>query len=195
MRLLLLARHGQSLFNVDGIINGDSSLDRGLSPQGVEEAKRLRAQIAATTIDLSVTSRFPRAQETARLALGERANAVRHLVDEDLDDIRVGELEGQTVSDYREWKRTRARDVRFPGGENLDEAALRYARAYEGLLGSAEDVVLCLCHEIPVRYAVNAAAGSDELDGPLHNVPNAAPYVFGRAGLERAVDRMRTLAL
>ena len=87
MRLLLLARHGQSLFNVDGIVNGDPVRDRGLSPRGVAEAEGLAAQIATVRIDLCVTSRFPRAQETARLALGGRE--VPTVVDGDLDDIRL----------------------------------------------------------------------------------------------------------
>jgi hypothetical protein len=34
--------------------------------------------------------------------------------------------------------------------------------------------VLVVCHEVPIRYAVNAAAGSDDLDGPFHDVENAA---------------------
>ena len=54
--------------------------------------------------------------------------------------------------------------------------------------------IFAVCHEIPVRYAVNAAAGSVELDGPLHDVANATPYVFDAAGLRRAIDRLRELA-
>lgn len=194
MRLLLLARHGQSLFNVDSVVNGDPLLDRGLSPQGVAEAEKLRAQLTGTRIDLCVTSRFPRAQETALIALDGRSTAVAQLVDEDLDDIRVGDLEGQTLAAYRRWKRARARRDPFPGGESLDQAALRYARAYARLLDRPEEVVLCLCHEIPVRYAVNAAADSDDLDGPLHDVANATPYLFDADGLRRAVERIRALA-
>lgn len=194
MRVLLLARHGQSVFNVAGVVNGDPGLDRGLSPRGVEQARALGAQLAGTAIDLCVTSRFPRARETAALALGGREPLVPHVVDDDLDDIRIGELEGGTLDDYRAWKRGRGRDEPFPGGESLDDAARRYARAYERLLGRAEEVVLCLCHEIPVRYAVNAASGSDDLDGPLHDVTNATPYVFDAAGLGRAAERIRLLA-
>ena len=93
MRLFLAARHGQSLFNVDKVVNGDPALDRGLSEQGIEEA-----------------------------------------------------------------------------------------------------VTLVVCHEIPVRYLVNGAAGSSELNGPLHYVANAAPYLFDEASLHRAAERMRKLA-
>ncbi len=194
MRVLLLARHGQSLFNVDGVVNGDPARDRGLSPRGIEEAKGLAAQVAAVEVDLCVTSRFPRAQETAHLALGGRADVVTTIVDDDLGDIRIGELEGRTLDDYRAWKRGRGRDEPFPGGESLDDAARRYAAAFERLLAREEDVILCICHEIPLRYAVNSAAGSDELDGPLHDVANATPYVFDPAGLRRAVDRLRLLS-
>lgn len=192
MRLLLLARHGQSLFNVDGVVNGDPLLDRGLSPDGIEEAKKLALQIAAHAIDLCVTSEFPRAQETARLALGARADEPPTHVDPELNDIRVGALEGKTLADYRAWKRAHARSDPFPGGESLDDAAHRYARAFERLAEADADTILCVCHEIPVRYAVNAAGGSDDLDAPLHDVANATPYVFDEAGLRRAVARLRS---
>jgi broad specificity phosphatase PhoE len=192
VRLLLLARHGQSLFNVDGIVNGDPARDRGLSAQGGEEAAALGQQVAAVQIDLCVVSRFPRAQETARIALGEaRAAAVPRVVDGDLDDIRIGELEGRTLADYRTWKHGRSRDEPFPGGESLDDAARRYADAYERILRRDEKTVLCICHEIPVRYAINMASGSEQFDAPLHDVRNATPYVFDAAGLQRAVERLR----
>jgi len=191
MRLLLLARHGQSLFNVDGVVNGDPARDRGLSPLGIEEARKLGAQVAGISIGLCVVSQFPRAQETARLALDGR-DVPRH-VEPDLDDIRIGALEGRPLDDYRTWKRAHTRKDAFPGGESLDASAVRYADAYERIAARDEDVILCICHEIPVRYAVNAAATSDELDGPLHDVANATPYVFDAAGLARAVHRLREL--
>ena len=132
MEILLLARHGQSLLNVDGIVNGDPALDRGLSPLGAVEAERMARQLAGIAIDLCVTSEFPRACETARLALGDRAD-VTTVVDADLNDIQVGELEGETLDVYRTWKHAHTRAARFPGGESLDDAAHRYAGAFERL--------------------------------------------------------------
>jgi probable phosphoglycerate mutase len=189
MRLLLLARHGQSLFNLDHVVNGNPQLDRGLSPLGIEEAHKLHGQIAGVTIDLCVVSEFPRAQQTARLALTGR-DSVPWEIDPDLNDIRIGELEGRTLDDYRSWKRAHEHADPFPGGESLDGAAHRYAAAYQRLLQRDEDTILCVCHEIPVRYAINAAAGSTDLDWPTHAVANATPYVFDAAGLERAVRRL-----
>jgi broad specificity phosphatase PhoE len=192
MRFLLLARHGQSQFNVTGTVNGDPARDLGLSELGVTEGGKLAQQIAAVAIDLCIVSEFPRAQQTASLALEGRS--VPQVVDGGLNDIRIGELEGRTLDDYRAWKHGRSRSDRFPGGESLDEAALRYADAYERVLARGEETVFVVCHEIPVRYAVNAAAGSAELDGPLHDVANATPYLFDAAGLARAIERLRELA-
>jgi len=192
MRLFLLARHGQSLFNVDKVVNGDPALDRGLSEQGIEEAERLAGQLAALPIDLVAVSPFPRALQTANIALDGRD--VPHLVDDDLGDVRIGDLEGKSLDDYRAAPAHTNRKERFPGGESLDEAALRYARAFERLLGRDEAVTFVVCHEIPVRYLANAAAGSDELNGPLRFVANAAPYLFVEVSLRRSVERIRALA-
>jgi probable phosphoglycerate mutase len=193
MRLLLLARHGQSLFNVDHVVNGDPLLDRGLSPLGIEEARKLHGQIAGHAIDLCVVSEFPRARETARLALAGR-DGIPLEVDPDLNDIRIGELEGRTLDEYRHWKQAHGHDVPFPGGESLEDAARRYGAAYERLLQRDEDTIFCICHEIPVRYAINAADGSDDLDGPAHQLPNATPYLFDNAALTRAADGIERLA-
>jgi probable phosphoglycerate mutase len=192
VRLFLVVRHGQSLFNVDKIVNGDPALDRGLSEQGIDEAQRLAGQLAAVPLDLVAVSPFPRALQTANIALDGRN--VPHVVDEQLGDIRIGELEGKTLDAYRQAPAHHDRKKRFPGGESLDEAALRYVEAFDRLLARDETMTLVVCHEIPVRYLVNGAGGSDSLDGPLHYVANAAPYIFDEASLRRAVERVRELA-
>ena len=192
MRLFLLARHGQSLFNVDSVVNGDPALDRGLSEQGIEEAGRLAGQLAGLPLDLVAVSPFPRALQTANIALAGRE--VPHLVDEDLGDVRIGDLEGKSLDAYRETPAHSNRKERFPGGESLDEAALRYATAVGRLLARSEPTTLVVCHEIPVRYLVNAAGGSDELNGPLRFVANATPYLFDEAALHRAAERIQQLA-
>lgn len=192
MRLFLVARHGQSLFNVDKVVNGDPTLDRGLSEQGIEEAERLAGQLAGLPLDLVVVSPFPRALQTANIALAGRE--VPHLVDEELGDVRIGELEGKSLDAYRDTPAHSKRKERFPGGESLDEAALRYASVCERLLARHEPATLVVCHEIPVRYLANAAAGSAELNGPLKVVANATPYLFDETSLGRAVERIRELA-
>jgi broad specificity phosphatase PhoE len=192
VRLFLAVRHGQSLFNVDKVVNGNPALDRGLSEQGIEEAQRLAVQLAGLPLDLVAVSPFPRALQTANIALARRE--VPHLVDDDLGDVRIGVLEGDSLDAYRATPAHTNRKERFPGGESLDEAALRYAGAFDRLLARDEAVTLVVCHEIPVRYLVNAAGGSDELNGPFRYAANADPYLFDESALRRGVERMRKLA-
>ena len=53
--------------------------------------------------------------------------------------------------------------------------------------------MLVLTHEIPLRYAINAADGSDDLDGPTRQLANATPYLFDQEALERAVEQIEKL--
>jgi 2,3-bisphosphoglycerate-dependent phosphoglycerate mutase len=192
VRTFLLVRHGQSLLNVAGVINGDPARDHGLSEHGVEEATRLAGQLAQLPIELVVVSPFPRAIQTADISLGGRV--VPRLIDTDLGDIRIGELEGGSLADYRKSGPHSDRNLPFPGGESLNDAARRYAAAFERLCDRGEPTTLVVCHEIPVRYAVNAAGGSGQLDGPLHDVPNAMPYLFAEPALRAAAERIAQLA-
>lgn len=192
MRLFVLTRHAQSTLNDANRVNGDPSVPVPLTTAGRSEAERLGHQLAQIPLELCVHTRFGRTHETADEAL--RGRNVPRVEEPLLDDIDVGELEGAPLEEYRAWKRAHTRKDPFPGGESLDDAARRYARAYERLLERPEQTLLVVCHEIPVRYAVNAAAGSENLDGPEHSIPNAVPYLFDEAALARAAVRIHSLA-
>ena len=191
MRLYIVARHGESTLNHERRINGDPSVPVALTAKGRDEARLLGKQIAHVPVELCVHSRFGRTRETAQIALEGRD--VPFETEPRLDDIYIGELEGQTLDDYRAWKEAHTRDDAFPGGESLNDAARRYARAFRALLARPESHVLVLTHEIPLRYAINAADGSDDLDGPTHQLANATPYLFDESALQRAAARIERL--
>jgi len=192
MGLLILARHGQSTLNLEERVNGDPTVKVELTDEGVAQAQRLGLQLSQLPIDLCVHSRFERTQRTAAIALEGRGVPFRE--EPLLDDIDVGLLEGETTAQYRAWKQAHARSEPFPGGESLEQAAIRYARALADLAGSGGEVVLVVCHEIPLRYALNGAAGSRSLEAPVHDVPNATPFLFGSAEIERAVRAIERMA-
>ena len=187
MRLFVLARHGESVLNVERRVNGDPTRDVPLTDKGQEEGRRLGEQVANITLDACVHTRFPRTRETAEIALGERVD-VPLVVEPLLDDIDIGDLEGEPLETYRAWKHGHERGDPFPAGESLDDAARRYAAGFRALIESTHGAVLVVCHEIPIRYALNGAAGSDSLDGPAHEISNAVPYLFDESALVGAVE-------
>jgi broad specificity phosphatase PhoE len=187
MRLFVLARHGESILNAERRVNGDPGREVPLTERGREEARRLGEQVAHIPLEACVHTRFPRTRETAEIALAERVD-IPLVVEPLLDDIDIGDLDGETLETYREWKHGNPRHVPFPGGESLDDAARRYGQAFRALLAGGWSSVLVVCHEIPVRYALNAAAGSESLDGPAHEISNAVPYLLDGDALERAVQ-------
>lgn len=186
MRLFILTRHAHTTLNLERRINGDPTVPVPLTEEGRAEAEQLGHQLAMVEIDLCVHTRFARTKETAEWIL--RGRSVPFLEEPLLDDVDVGELEGAPLDDYRAWKRTHTRADPFPGGESLDDTARRYVGGFRKLLARDETSILVVCHEIPIRYALNAAAGSSDLDAPEHTIPNATPYLFAEHALARAVE-------
>jgi broad specificity phosphatase PhoE len=192
VRLFLLSRHAESVLNHQRRINGDPSVPAPLTEHGREEAALLGLQVRSLPIDICLHTQFGRTTETAQIAMKGRDVPI---VEEPLfDDVKVGDLEGESVDQYRAWKRDHARSDRFPGGESLVETALRYAEGYRRLLAAPYRCALVVCHEIPIRYALNAAGDSGDLDGPVHAIPNATPFLFDDAALEQAAAGIERLA-
>jgi broad specificity phosphatase PhoE len=192
MRTIVIARHAHSTLNEAQRVNGDPSVDVPLTEQGHAEARLLGLQLANIPLDVCIHTQFGRTRETAALVLAGRD--VPFVEEPLLNDIDVGELEGESLQAYRDFKRAHTRNDSFPGGESLNDAARRYADAYERLLASPYDQILVVCHEIPLRYALNGALESDQLDGPVRQLGNAQPFLFTEDALARAVATIRRLA-
>ena len=111
--IVFLARHAESVLNLEGRVNGDPAVPVTLTERGRDEARLLGAQLANAELDLCVHTRFPRTRETAELALGDRRVPVE--VEPLLDDIKIGELDGEPLARYREVKRGLGPQAAFPG--------------------------------------------------------------------------------
>lgn len=192
MRLYVIARHGESTLNRDHRISGNPERPVGLTDRGREEARALGLQVAHLPLDVCLHTRFQRTRDTAAVAFEGRD--IPFVVEPLFDDVNVGSLDGAPFDEYRAYKRAHTRKDRFPDGESLDEAALRYADGFDKTLALDAGRVFVCCHEIPLRYALNGASGSDQLDGPVHELRNATPYLFTEDALRRAVERIRMVA-
>jgi 2,3-bisphosphoglycerate-dependent phosphoglycerate mutase len=184
----ILARHAESDLSVVGRTNGDPAVAVALTETGREQARQLGRVLAGERIDLCATSEFERAWETADLALEGRD--VRRLVLPELNDIRFGRFEGGALADYRAWARAHGPTEPAPGGgESRVETVARYVSAFRTILARPEETVLVVAHSLPIRYVLNAAAGSTPLPA-IEQVPYAEPFRLTRAELESAVGRL-----
>ncbi len=132
-RLLVLARHGQSEWNLKNLFTGWK--DPGLTELGIEEARTAgrRLKELGLTFDIAFTSALSRAQETLRLMLEELGQTgLPTLRDQALNERDYGDLTGLNKDDARArwgaeqvhvWRRSY--DVQPPGGESLRDTVAR----------------------------------------------------------------------
>jgi broad specificity phosphatase PhoE len=180
---LLLARHAYSSSNRDGVascvVPGE-----GLTPEGVEQARRAARALAGEELSLGVSSELARTRETLELVLNGRD--VPRLRLADLDEIDFGSFDGGPLATYREWAARHSPAERAPGGgESRGEAAGRFARGLAQLLERPERVVLAVGHALAIRYVLDAARGL--VPAPLITpVEHATPYRLDAREVEAA---------
>jgi broad specificity phosphatase PhoE len=191
MRLFIFARHAESAANVANFVSSDPSRPIALSAEGRRQARTLGKQLANIQIDVAVHTRFLRTRETAQLALEGRN--VPLVVEAALDEVRAGAFDGAAITEYWAWKKRHARSDRFPAGESLDDAAQRYALALRNLLRRSEAVTFVVCHELAIRYLVEAASGVTSLDSGM-GIANASPFLFDEVTLGDAATCLSFLA-
>lgn len=145
---LLLARHGQTVWNADRRFQGGS--DVPLSDLGRAQAAALGAALRAYRVAAAYVSPLRRAVETARVAL--RGTGLPLAVVEGLRELSLGEWEGHTVETirqqagdpYRAWLRA-PEACPPPGSEPLRAVCARVLGAVEAIAarhGASDDVLL-----------------------------------------------------
>jgi broad specificity phosphatase PhoE len=184
-------RHAHARSNVDDCVSSMPP-GEGLSELGVEEALVLRERLIDEPVDLGVSTRLVRTQETLGIALGERD--VPCIVLPELDEIGFGAYEGGPLADYRAWAWSTEPDVLCPGGgESRAQVAERLAGALGALLARPEDVVLAVSHALLVRYVLDAADGSFPA-ARIGHVPHATPFSLDADAVEGAAETLRVWA-
>ena len=144
---LLLARHGQSLWNELRKFQGTT--DVALSDLGRAQAKALGQALGRYRVGAAYVSPMRRAVETAEIALAEAVVPLTPL--DELRELSLGEWEGCTVDEvrardgdpYRAWLKAPL-DCPPPGAEPLPDVAARVRRAIDGIAARHpdEDVLL-----------------------------------------------------
>ena len=148
---LLLARHGQSLWNEVRKFQGSTDVE--LSALGRAQAAALGRALRGYRLAAVYVSPMRRAVETAEIALGEAQLPLTPLAE--LRELSLGEWEGCTVEEirsregdpYTAWV-TNPLDCPPPGGEPLPEVCERVLRAIDGIAAAHPngDDVLVVAH-------------------------------------------------
>ena len=141
-RLLVLARHGQSTWNLENLFTGWKDPD--LTDLGVTEARTAGRRLKARGLgfDVAFTSALSRAQKTCALVLEEIGQpGLETLSDAALNERDYGDLSGLNKDDARSrwgeaqvhlWRRSY--DVQPPGGESLKDTVARVLPYYMGAI-------------------------------------------------------------
>jgi broad specificity phosphatase PhoE len=148
---LLLARHGQSIWNGERRFQGSTDID--LSDVGRAQARALGRALRATPLAAGYVSPMRRAHETAEIALAEAGVPIVPI--EELRELCLGDWEGCTVDEvraregdpYRAWVRAPL-DCPPPRGEPLPDVCAR-VRAAMARIAAAHpngDDVLVVAH-------------------------------------------------
>lgn len=151
---LILIRHGESNVTVRRVIGGFRTCD-GLSPLGVDQARRLAARLGETReidADVVIASNFARARETAE-ALTEALGQSGLEIDAAFGEHDPGpDLDGMSFQAYVErfgtpnWSGDPHTDV-FPGGETTAEFHLRVGSRLSALVGErVGSTIVIVCH-------------------------------------------------
>jgi broad specificity phosphatase PhoE len=143
---LLLVRHGETDWNADGLLQGQT--DRPLSDFGRRQATQLAEELAGEELEAIYSSDLARARETAEI-VGERLG-LPVVLDPDLREKDWGTWEGLTATE-----RDRVEFV----GESTEAHQERTLRALRRIVEQHHRRVLVVTHGGSMRRAQTAALG------------------------------------
>ena len=163
MTEIILARHGETLWNQQGRMQGQR--DSPLTETGIRQARQLARRLKAVAFSALYSSDLGRAHRTAARIAGETGHAI--IADERLRERHFGVFEGMTNSEIRErypehYERFASRDPHFamPGGES---AAVFHERCLNCMVEIAArhdaQTVVVVAHGLVLDALYRAAVG------------------------------------
>ncbi|MBN2332572.1 MAG: 2,3-bisphosphoglycerate-dependent phosphoglycerate mutase [Deltaproteobacteria bacterium] len=186
MPMLVMIRHGQSLWNFENRFTG--SADVPLTAKGVADAEQAAARLSGCTFDVAYTSRLSRAEETLGVILQTLDVKIPVVRLTELNERFYGDLEGipkEVVRQrygqdiYQLWHRSY--EIPPPGGESLAATVSRVGKAYRQTI--AVDLtmgknVLLVSHGNVIRSLIMQLDGLAPADISTIEVKTAVPLVY-----------------
>ena len=155
---IYIARHGETIWNVEGRIQGRS--DPALSSRGYAQSLALLEQLKGRSISALYTSTLQRSIQTAQPIASYFGLPIRRQAE--LNEITFGILEGKLLFHFdeelkAEWNRFKDNrfTYRIPGAENYADVSSRVKPFMERLLREhKEQEVLIVGHRVVNRLLI-----------------------------------------
>lgn len=189
MTVLVLLRHGESIWNQENRFTGWTDVD--LSLKGVAEAKEAGKILKnkGFTFDLAFTSVLIRASRTLEIVLDEmNLKGIEVLKSWHLNERHYGDLQGlnkaQTAKQYGDqqvaiWRRSYS--VRPPAGESLKDTVERVLPYWTGIIEPflrKQKRIIIVAHGNTLRALVKYLDGVSEEDIVKLEIPTGIPLVY-----------------
>jgi 2,3-bisphosphoglycerate-dependent phosphoglycerate mutase len=187
MSILILVRHGQSIYNLENRFTGN--LDIALTQLGEQEALNAGDKLLNFKFDLAYTSTLVRAQESLNIILKEIHQTDCIVIqNEALNERNYGNLQGlnkeETIAKFGQnqvdiWRRSYA--TRPPDGESLEDTYIRtipfYKRVIEPELKLQKNILI-VAHGNSLRALVMYLENISEQEIPNLNIPTGVPRCY-----------------
>lgn len=168
---LTIVRHGQTNYNVLGLLNSDPAVDVFLTEVGVDEAKRTAEQLRDEPFDAIFISELPRTKQTAEYI--NKYHNLHLVADKRLDDIDTG-FEGEHHSVYHAERDTAPDPFTYRHGnsESSEDVYNRVQSFLDDLKKTEFRNILIVTSRHNFRHFRNIIDHLDPRESLKHDIPN-----------------------
>ena len=164
MTEFILARHGETTWNVEKVFRGRA--DVALNEVGIRQAELLGKYLSSWKLEAIYSSPLRRALDTANIVATHQQAAV--CVAEDLVDFDYGEWQSLPEQEAKrlypalitEWHNN-PHKIRMPGGEGLKDVRRRAVELVDGILSRHRGNVLLVSHRVVLKVLICHLLGLD----------------------------------
>ena len=164
MAKLILARHGETVWNVEKIYRGRT--DVNLDEVGIKQAELLGKYLSNWELEAIHSSPLRRALDTANIIARYQKIGVH--IAEDLIDFDYGEWQSLPEQEakrlyptlHNEWHNN-PHKVRMPGGESLEDVRRRSIEVVNDVLSKYQGSVVLVSHRVVNKVLICSLLGLD----------------------------------
>jgi broad specificity phosphatase PhoE len=161
---LILARHGETVWNVEKIFRGRADVD--LDEVGIKQAELLGKYLSNCKLETIYSSPIKRALDTANIVA--RYQKVGVHVAEGLIDFDFGKWQSLPEQEVQrlypallnEWHNN-PHKVRMPGGESLEDVRRRAIEVVNDVLSKYRGRILLVSHRVVIKVLICSLLGLD----------------------------------